>query len=122
MKRQDMEKSIIQAFVEDAIAAGHRIAVSLERGYDTEDMLLGSTDVEKILGEALAGDDAHLFIQPGKGPTTQNGVVISQGWVFVVLGNSGWDVVSDYVANDLTEKLLTRANALAETLEADHDR
>lgn len=114
---QDMEQRIVRAFVEDAIAAGYRLAVSLERGYDVEDMLLGSVDPKEIMKEAFAGDDAHIFIQPGAGPTLDEDLrVVSLGWVFIVLGNDGWDVISDYTANNLTEQLLTRANALSDKL------
>jgi len=35
--------------------------------------------------------------------------------VYFVLGNSGWDVISDYTTN--LEALLAGANALAESLE-----
>lgn len=113
----EMEKQIVRAFVEDTIAAGYRVAVSLERGYDVEDMLLGSTDADEIMNEALAGDDAHLFVQPADGPTVgADEDVVSLGWVYIVLGNNGWDVISDYTLTDVIEKLLARADDLAQRL------
>lgn len=116
MERREMERQILRCFVTDALAAGFRLAVSLDRGYDTEDMLLGSRDMNKILEEAMAGDDAHVFVQPPSGPLldAQNHVV-SLGWIFLVFGNDGWDVVSDYAANDVMENLLARATALSDT-------
>lgn len=114
---RDIEKRIVRRFVKDAIAKGYRLGVSLERGYDVEDMLLGSSDVEKIMAEAFAGDEAHIFVQPGEGElVTGDGQVVSEGWVFIVLGNDGYDVISDYTVN--LESLLTNANQLAERLGA----
>jgi hypothetical protein len=113
--RQRIERRIIWRFVSDALVAGKRLAVSLERGYDTEDMLLGSRDKKKIVEEAMAGDEAHIFVQPAEGELVVNGSVVSEGWVFVVLGNDGWDVISDYTTN--LEELLSGANELARKYE-----
>jgi hypothetical protein len=108
---REVEQKIVRRFVKDALKAGYRLAVSLERGFDVEDMLLGSTDVEKIMNEAFAGDEAHIFVQPSDGPTVEDGQVVSTGWVFIVLGNDGYDVISDYTVN--LESLLAGANQLA---------
>ena len=102
-----VETEIVSQFVRDALAAGYRLAVSLDRGYDVDEMLLGSTDSEKIMAEAFAGDECHIFIQPADGPTVEDGQVVSKGWVYLVLGNDGWDVISDYSTN--IEPLLTNA-------------
>lgn len=108
-----MEKKIVRQFVNDALAKGYRLAVSLERGYDTDEMLLGSTDVAKIMDEAFSGDEAHIFVQPGDGELiTGDGQVVSEGWVFIVLGNGGWDVISDYTVN--LEPLMVNANKIAD--------
>jgi hypothetical protein len=112
---RSVEQKIVRKFVEDALAAGKRLAVSLERGYDLKEMLLGSRDVEAIMAEAFAGDQAHLFVQPGEGKTVDAGQVVSEGWVFIVLGNDGYDVISDYTVN--LESLLAGANKLADTYE-----
>jgi len=112
--RQEVERKIISAFVNSAMAAGYRLAVSLERGYDIDEMLLGSRDLDKILEEATAGDESHIFVQPAEGPTAQDGCVISLGHVYLVFGNDGWDVVSDYSANALTERLLVDANKISD--------
>lgn len=108
---REVEQKIVGQFVRDALAAGKRLAVSLERGYDVDEMLLGSRDEQRIMAEAFAGDECHIFIQPAEGPTTQGGRVISDGWVFCILGNGG-DVISDYSVN--AESLLAAANKLAD--------
>jgi len=111
---RDAETRIVKRFVKDAIKAGYRLAVSLERGYDVDEMLLGSTDVKAIMDEAFAGDEAHIFVQPATGPTIEDGAVVSIGWVYIVLGNDGYDVISDYSVN--LESLLDGANKLADKL------
>jgi hypothetical protein len=112
--RIELERRIVRTIVTDAIAKGYRLAVSLERGYDVEDMLLGSVDINRIVNEATAGDESHLFIQPGTGDTVKDGSIISHGWVYFVFGNDGWDVVSDYTTNLDGLGILDRANAIAE--------
>lgn len=111
-RRQEIERRIVRRFVQDALKAGYRLAVSLERGYDVEEMLLGSKDVKAIMAEAFAGDEAHIFVQPAEGATVEEGQVVSEGWVYIVLGNDGYDVISDYTVN--LEPLLVGANAIAE--------
>jgi hypothetical protein len=110
--RREVERKIVGQFVRDALAAGHRLAVSLERGYDIDEMLLGSRDESKIMEAAFAGDDCHIFLQPAEGPTVEDGKVVSDGWVNCVFGNDGWDVISDYSTN--VEPLLAEASKLSD--------
>lgn len=113
--RQEVERKIVGAFIDSCLKTGYRLAVSLERGYDTDEMLLGSTDKKKIMEEAFAGDECHIFVQPADGPTVQDGSVVSIGWVYCVMGNDGYDVISDHTTN-IEEKyhLLDKANKLIE--------
>ncbi len=115
-KRIAVEKRIVRLFVKDALAAGHRLSVSYERGYDIDEMLNGSRDIKAIMDAAFAADEAHLFVHKADGPTTENGSVLSEGWVYIVLGNDGWDVISDYTTG--IEALLVGADALAHKIEA----
>lgn len=110
--RQEVERKIVSRFVKDALKAGYRLAVSLERGYDIDEMLLGSTDYKKIMEEAFAGDDCHIFVQSKDGPTIEDGRVVSEGWVYLVFGNDGWDVICDYTTN--LEPLLVGANKISD--------
>ena len=110
--RQEVERKIVGKFVDDALAAGHRLAVSLERGYDVDDMLAGSKDRAKIMDEAFAGDECHIFVQPADGPVIDDGKVVSIGYVYCVMGNDGYDVICDYSCS--LDSLLSGANALAD--------
>lgn len=117
--RQKVEREILTAFVQDSLSAGYRLAVSLEKGYDTDEMLLGSRDEAAILEAALAGDECHIFVQSADGPVLDNGLVLSEGWVYFVYGNDGYDVISDYLISpeppELETQLMTRANAISES-------
>lgn len=110
--RQKIEREIITSFVQTALAKGYRLAVSRERGYDVNEMLLGSRDRKEIVKAAMAGDEAHIFVQPAEGDLVQGGKIVSEGWVYVVLGNDGWDVISDYTTN--LEPLMQGANRLSD--------
>lgn len=130
--RREVEEKIVGQFVRDALAAGYKIAVSLDRGYDVDEMtVLGSTDYDAIMKEAFAGDDCHIFVQDankppvftgnadvrerllgGAGPTIKR--VASIGWVNCIFGNDGWDVISDYSANAKIEALLVEANKISD--------
>lgn len=110
-----IERKIVGRFVRDAIAAGKRLAVSLERGYDLDEMLVGSRSYRKVMQAAFAGDEAHIFIQPEYGDVVEDGRVVSEGWVYVVFGNDGYDVISDYSVN--LEKMLGGAFAIARKYE-----
>jgi hypothetical protein len=110
--RQELEKRILSKFVDDALAAGKRLAVSLDRGFDIDEMLNGSRDRNKIIEEAMAGDECHIFVQPANGPVVDEGRVVSEGWVYFVWGNDGWDCISDNTTN--LEYLLKGAEAIAD--------
>lgn len=112
--RKEVEEKIVGAFVDAALKAGYRLAVSLERGYDTDEMLLGSTDRAKIMEEAFAGDECHIFVQPATGKLLDNGNVVSRGWVYCVFGNDGWDVIADYTTNLDKLGLMVEADKLSE--------
>lgn len=98
--RRKVEMDILERTVDALLAAGYRLGVSLERGFDHDaGMLLGSRDRAKIIEEAFAGDDCHIFAQPADGPLVEDDQVVSDGWVYLVYGNDGWDTISDYTTN-----------------------
>ncbi|MCI0665884.1 MAG: hypothetical protein L0220_32920 [Acidobacteria bacterium] len=104
-----LEQRIVGRFVKDALAAGYRLSVSLYAGFDTDSMLLGSTNFQAIMAEVFSGA-SHIFVH-GDGPMVENGRVVSDGWVFIVPGN-GDCIISDYSLS--MESLLTAANKIAD--------
>ncbi len=104
--RQSIEKRIVRQFVKDAILAGYKIAI--DNGGD-EFEAPPSAEIKELNKLMFATDEEHLFVfQDDK----------QIGWVQMVYGNSGYDVITDYTTN--LEKLLTNANALASRLEEKH--
>lgn len=95
-----IERIIVRRLVRNVLDSGRSITVSLERGYDLDDQLaVGSTDQALIMAEAFAGDEAHLFVHDAGQQPVVDGELNALGWVFIVLGNEGWDVISDYTTN-----------------------
>jgi hypothetical protein len=109
---RELEDKIVRHFVRDALAAGYVLSVSLEQGHDVEDMLLGSNDEAKIMEAALAGDSSHIFVHKADEPFVEDGAVNCVGWVLLVFGNDGYDVISDYTTN--LDKLILDTIELAE--------
>ncbi len=97
--RQIMERRIASVLIRDALAAGYTISV-----YDGEETTLKqSTSRKDILAAMFSVDEEFLFFyKDGK----------RVGWVQFVLGNSGWDVISDYTTN--LEHIMTGATKMSE--------
>jgi hypothetical protein len=68
--RQEVERKIVGQFVKDALAAGFCWPFPWSAAMTVDEMLIGSTNFDKIMEEAFAGDESHIFIQPKEGPTT----------------------------------------------------
>lgn len=101
--RQQIERQIATAFVDEALKQGYSLTVN--NGGDTDE-IKPTTDQRTILEAMFATDDEHLIvIKDGK----------RIGWVRFVYGNSGWDVISDYTTN--LEHLMGPVNKLADHLE-----
>lgn len=121
-RRIAVEKAVVRAFVKSALEAGYRLSVSLERGFDpdvmAENKVLGITDRRKIMAEAFAGDEAHIFVHEPEGRVLDDdGRLVTRGWVYIVLGNDGYDVISDYTTNLDKLGLMTKANEVSEKYE-----
>lgn len=105
--RQQIERQIIERLVKDALAAGFQITVD-DGGEGPS--LSRSTDLDAIMAAVMLTDDDRLYYsQPGN-PL--------QGWVRLIYGNDGWDVVNDYTTN--LEPFMAGATAEADRLEAEH--
>lgn len=86
LKRIATEKAVIRAFVKTALADGCAISV-----YDGEAYALKkSTNVTEIMKAIMSTDEDRLNVwKDGK----------QIGWVYLVYGNDGWDVINDYTTN-----------------------
>lgn len=102
--RARMELKIVNQIIASASEAGYTIRVYIDRNALEEYQQPGSYDVRSAIFDL---DDATLTFHGPDGERT--------GWVYLVMGNDGYDVVSDYSTN--LETFLRPATALAERLE-----
>jgi hypothetical protein len=107
--RQRVEKIIVRAVVNAAVAAGYSVAV--DNGGDEYEYK--GADRRACLATMFATDDERLYLFTAE--QAARGFKRSAGWVYFVYGNSGWDVISDYTTN--LENLLAPALKLAEKYE-----
>ena len=102
--RQEVERKIAKALIVDALKAG--FVVSVDNG---EDETKKFDDVKSILDAMFLTDEEHLHMwNPSNGRQV--------GWVFLVYGNDGWDVISDYTVN--LEPIMAGANKIADHYES----
>jgi len=107
----EVERLIGTQIIDDALKLGY--AVSINNGGDDHE-IARATDREAILENMFAADEDRIIfheILDGK-PR-----MISCGWVLLIYGNDGYDVISDYVVNNVTEKVLRGAEDLTKKLE-----
>ena len=111
---QEMERAIIRKLVEDALYNGYTVVHNDGEENTCHVYADGSYDVPllagKIMDEIQATDEEYLIFYVGESKI---------GWVMLVYGNSGWDVVADHTATTEMEKLLSGAMALADKLESE---
>lgn len=101
-KRQKAEYAVISAFVKAALAAGHTLGV-----YDGEETVLKhSSSYKAVMAAIMSTDDDYIFVYPvgaTSGPR--------MGWVRLIYGNDGPDVISDYTTN--LEHLMAKADEVS---------
>jgi hypothetical protein len=105
-QRQQIERQIVHQIVTDAITHGY--FVSVHNG--EEITVTRSNSVKVVMAETMSVDEEHLFF------TSASGAEV--GWVFLVYGNGGYDVICDYTTN--LEELMKGAETLADELEERH--
>lgn len=104
-QRQEIERQIVTQVIMTACELGHQ--VSIENG--ASDPTKPTSLLGDLLPEIMQTDEEWLVI-------SHHGKPIGQ--VFMVYGNDGWDVISDYSDNDAMESLLQPAFALSDKLAA----
>lgn len=96
--RRHVERQIIRRLVLDAFSAGYLISVD-----NGEEEFTIMDRVKPVLDACFSVDEEHLhFYKDGR----------KVGWVFLVYGNSGYDVISDYSTN--LEPIMAGADRLTE--------
>jgi hypothetical protein len=102
IQRQGVERTIVSLIISGAIEHGCKVEIDNDSYFDEDPRIL--QDYEEIMREVMHTDQEMIrFYKEGK----------RVGAVFLVYGNDGFDVINDHSANDITYKILTRAEAYA---------
>lgn len=99
--RMGVERRIVKMLVTNALSAGYELSV-----YDGEEYHPWTTDEAEVLDAILNTDEDWLRYR-------KNGAMA--GTVYLVYGNSGWDVIADYSVS--LEDHLAPTLRFAESLE-----
>jgi hypothetical protein len=102
-KRIAVERRIVLALIDRALDEGYELSV-----YDGDHAYLWTRDRDAVIADIMETDDDYLRVRKRANDGTL-------GWVRLVYGNDGWDVICDYTTN--LEALLAPVLALAESLE-----
>lgn len=94
---------VVSHLLRDVFAAGH--SVSLYNG--DEFTVKHSRDMSEVLGALCTVDEERLYIFDSTGKRL--------GWVFLVHGNSGHDVIADY--HTALEPLMAGANKASDDIQ-----
>ncbi len=96
-----IDQDTIHAAIDDGLKNGGAISV-----YDGgEFTVTASTDKAEIVAALLTTDDDRLYFHPAADAK-------AYGWAWLVYGNEPGVVIADHTANDQTDAVLARANAL----------
>lgn len=106
-QRQDIERQIISKLVTDILDAGY--AISVDDGGE-EPAITKSTNHENIMAAVMLTDEDQIVVHQQYGRRIV-------GFVFLVYGNDGWDVINDYSTTLEDLGILKGAEALADELE-----
>jgi hypothetical protein len=106
-RRIAIEKAIYARIVQDALIMGYKVSIN-NGGDDDEYELEQSSDYFDIVGAGyLTDEDTLEFYLDDK----------YIGFVYLVYGNTGWDVINNYTATQGIEAILKGAEDLANYLE-----
>lgn len=107
-QRQQAERAIVRRVIREAKKAGYLPEVTWDGGEYVK-----TPNESAVMDAVFAVDEATVHFDAGKG---NNGK--SHG-VFFVLGNSGWDVISDYHCGDEEfNAVLSRVNDYVDRVHA----
>lgn len=88
--RKEVEIEIIRRLVQDSMDAGYRIGVD-DGGGEKNPALAPTTRVDEVMAALFSVDEDRLFYVDEEGKRA--------GWVLLVHGNCGWDVIADYTVS-----------------------
>lgn len=99
-----VERKIVSKVVKDALDAG--FTVDVFNGEET--VIKDSKDMAAILKEMFSVDDERLYFRKAGQ---------RMGWVQLIYGNDGTDVIADYTATPAIEGIVAGATRMAELID-----
>lgn len=110
-RRQDVERKIITRLVSEATNAGFPPVETYDGGE-----YIKTRTAEDVLRTVFSVNEATIAFQRPAGADGRR-----KYGVFVVLGNSGWDVITDYHTDNggSFDAMMARVEAYAETFDTD---
>jgi hypothetical protein len=104
-KRIMIERRICFALVKQVLADGHALSV-----FDSEDWTVKSSRDEKLIREALFTTDSDELVVRDLDNKRL-------GWFQLIYGNDGYDVISDYTANEYCNSVYDRLEPMITKME-----
>ena len=104
-KRIMIERRICFALVKQVLAYGHALSV-----FDSEDWTVKSSRDEKLIREALFTTDSDELVVRDLDNKRL-------GWFQLIYGNDGYDVISDYTANEYCNSVYDRLEPMITKME-----
>lgn len=100
--RRRLERRIALRIITGLLAAGYE--VTLEEVYEVP-----TTDRRVLMDNLFLMDEDRIYVH-------RKGEATPFGWVYLVYGNSGWDVINDYTTNleELMKPVIEAADKLEE--------
>jgi adenylosuccinate synthase len=105
-QRIHVERAIVRAFVEAVLKAHEGYTL---RVHDGEEFATEKTrDTDEIMKAIMSTDEDHLYVYEGSRRV---------GYLYLVYGNSGWDVMSDYTDIPEFKSFVLPADNLADAFD-----
>lgn len=104
--RIKLEERITKALIRSILSKGYTINISIGDG---EEFDKPSKKFKECFKMATAGDEARIYLYST--PLLDDAC---DGWVYLVFGNSGYDLISDYTVNCDKLGILVEAEAIAQ--------
>ena len=108
-----LERKVIKSVIQDLLA--HHFLVTVNNG--EEDVLVLSGNANNIFEACLSTDQDRLIVRRTRAFLDAHaGFEPCYGWILLIYGNSGYDVINDYTTN--LEVTLARTMALVDEMQS----
>ena len=114
MMRRGVEAAITKLVIQLLIDQSYKLSV-----HDGDDEGKITNDKQSLFEDCMGLDEAHLYVYPPSAVKKKGADAKAIGWVYLVYGNDGYDLISDYTTN--LDDALKAAFTFAESFDATGD-